>query len=133
MTMKSKANRLVVIAFVLWIVTLACGCGVAKPQPADAEAARGALRTVLEAWKRGEAPDTLEDREPPIHVLDYDWSKGSQLLEYKVDPKDSLFGPFLRCQVQLSVKDRRGKTRTRTVVYNVSTDKLFSVVRENDN
>ncbi len=43
----------------LVLVALAVGCHQALPPQADADKARTALVTALDAWKKGEVPDLL--------------------------------------------------------------------------
>jgi hypothetical protein len=106
------------------------GCAASAPAPPDTEIAHETLRTALDAWKSGETPEALRDRKPTIFVADHEWTGGVRLLDYQVDAKDVTFGPSLRCQVQLSIQDKRGKTRRKKAVYSVSTHQILSVVRE---
>ena len=61
------------------------GCGAGE----DGSARRPATRpskpstTVLDAWKAGETPESLEKQSPPIHVKDADWNGGFRLVGYK--------------------------------------------------
>jgi hypothetical protein len=112
---------------------LAAGCGASKPPPADRAAARAILQVALEAWKKGELPSALQDRDPPIVVADHEWTAGKKLLDFKVDDKDQLFGADLRCTVHLtSEAGAAGKTRNKKATYSVGTHRTFTVVREDD-
>jgi len=108
------------------------GCGAARPQPADPEVARPALRTALDAWKDGQTPQSLQARQPPIHVADREWAGGARLVSYEIAPKDELFGSDLRCQVRLTLRDRKGKERSKKATYSVGTRETLTVVREDD-
>jgi len=107
------------------------GCGKGQPK-ADPEVARETLRVALDAWKKGEAVDALKDRNPPIHVADHEWRGGFALLNYQVSPKDQLFGSDLRCQVELALRNPKGKELKKKATYSVGTNKALTVIREDD-
>jgi hypothetical protein len=107
------------------------GCGKARPK-ANADLARETLRVALDAWKKGQLVDALQDLSPPIHVTDHEWREGFALLEYKISDKDQLFGPGLRCQVRLSLRNPRGKTVNKQATYTVGTNNALMIVREDD-
>ena len=100
------------------------------PSPADPEQARQALRSALDAWSRGEKSDSLRGGAPPIHVVDGDWDRGLRLAKYYLAPDDQESGPNLLCPVQLSLRDGRGRSFNKRVVYLVGTDPHVSIVRE---
>jgi hypothetical protein len=105
------------------------GCGGRPPQPADPVQARAALELVLDTWKKGEQPETLKDRQPPVIAVDYDWRNGDRLLHYQVQ-NDEPFGADLRCQVVLSVQSKNGQAQKRKAVYSVGTAPALTVIRE---
>ncbi|HMF11011.1 MAG TPA: hypothetical protein VKE94_01860 [Gemmataceae bacterium] len=107
------------------------GCGKARPK-ADPHVARDTLRAALDAWKTGQPADALQARDPPIHVTDHEWRNGFALLEYEVSEKDQLFGPALRCQVQLTLRNPKGKPVNKNATYSVGTNNALTVVREDD-
>jgi len=107
------------------------GCGKARPK-ADADLARETLRMALDAWKKGQPADSLKDRSPPINVADHEWRGGFALLDYRVAEKDQHFGSDLRCQVELSLRNPKGKTLTKKATYSVGTNNALIVVREDD-
>jgi hypothetical protein len=115
------------------LALIAAGCGgrAGPPAPADPAAARSALRTVLDAWKKGEAADSLKDRRPPMYVIDYEWRSGHRLLGYEVQD-DGPFGGDLRCRVMLSLADEHGRSVSKSVVYAVGTNPAVTVTREED-
>ena len=110
----------------------AAGCGRSGTKPADAAVARETLLAVLDAWKGGGVPESLQGREPPVYVAEREWRNGARLTGYEVDPNDQLFGPNLRCHVKLSLEERGGKPRTKRVTYSVGTNDKLTVVREDD-
>jgi hypothetical protein len=116
-----------------WMVFLllltACG-GRPLPAPADPELAREALRSALDAWARGEKSGSLHNGAPPVHVTDGDWDKGLRLDKYQLTPAGQVNGPELRCPAQLSLRDKRGRSFKKQVVYLVGTGPLVSIARE---
>jgi hypothetical protein len=108
------------------------GCAKSHPK-ADADTARETLRTVLAAWKKGDSIDALHGRSPSIYVTDFQWRGRFALLNYEVSPKDQLLGPHLRCQVDLSLRNPKGKTVKKKATYSVGTNGELTVVREDDN
>jgi hypothetical protein len=107
--------------------------GCAKQQPkADADTARETLRTALAAWKKGEPIDALQGFSPSIYVTDFQWRGGFALLNYELSPKDQLFGPHLRCRVELSLQSPKGKTVKKKATYSVGTNGALTVMREDD-
>lgn len=115
------------------LVLAAAGCGgqAGPPAPADPAAARTALHTVLDAWKKGETADSLKDHRPPMYVNDYEWRSGRRLLAYEVQG-DDLSGGALRCQVTLALADENGRPASKAVVYTVGTSPAVAVTREED-
>jgi hypothetical protein len=107
------------------------GCSKSRPR-ANPDVARETLRVALDAWKEGQPADVLKDRDPPIHVADFEWRGGFTLLDYEVAAKDQLFGSDLRCQVQLSLRNPKGKTLKKKATYSVGTNNALTIVREDD-
>ncbi len=105
------------------------GCN-ARARQADADRARAALRTALDAWKRGDNLDALQQLDPPIYFNDHDVRAGSRLLDFKINSEDDYFGNSLRCAVELSLKDAAGKTRQKTIKYLIDTGKATVIARE---
>lgn len=124
--------------FTVWLFILACmplpaiGCsGSSPPKPADPALARQALRLTLDSWQKGAASGSLKEREQPIHVVDHQWRSGYQLVRYQLGA-DGLLGANLRCQVQLSLKNAKGKAIHKKAIYSVGTSPVLTVVREED-
>lgn len=108
---------------------VAAGCGDTLPPPADADRARPALTAALEAWKSGADSTALLKQAPPIRVADEDWFGGSRLIDYSLGEGRAV-GPQWRCETQLSIQDRNGRTVRRTVKYIVATADEITVIRE---
>jgi hypothetical protein len=111
------------------LVSLGCGAGQTG-RPADPAQAEQALNAVLDAWKRGEPPDTLARRTPPIHVSDLDWTGGLRLERYKADQAGRLVGFDMNYPVVLQLKGPLGKALTKKAVYTVSTQPELLVLRQ---
>ena len=112
---------------------LAGGCGgrITPPAPADPAAARNGLRAALDAWKRGEPPDALKGRQPPVYVNDPEWRSGLRLADYAL-LDDAPAGADLRCRVVLSLSDPSGRARPKAAVYDVGASPAVTVSREED-
>ena len=68
------------LAWLVALIATAClaGCGVRqRAAPLDVELAREVLKTSLEAWKKGDSPDTLKNGSPSIIAQDPDWVTGA--------------------------------------------------------
>jgi hypothetical protein len=122
----------------LWAFLLACvtcglaGCNTSSQRvPADPAQARAALRLALDTWRNGASAQALKQRQPPIQVVDHQWRTGYQLVRYQL-AGDSPIGANLRCQVQLSLKNSKGKTLNKKAIYSVGTSPVITVSREED-
>ena len=50
----------------------------------DADRGRDALKTALDAWKKGDKPEALKNNTPAITAQDLDWLGGAKLVNYEV-------------------------------------------------
>jgi hypothetical protein len=116
----------------LFLLTLAAvlslGCR-GKPQAADPDRAREALRQALDAWQKGESPESLKGRSPSLTVADSRWAKGYRLLSYKLADKDQPSGYDLQMSATLVLQDPSGKESQEKALYSVSTHPSLVVVR----
>jgi hypothetical protein len=111
-------------------VFLAAGCGGPSLQaPADPARAREALQSALDAWQRGEPPDSLRVASPAVLVKDPDWSAGYRLARYEIGADGDRAGVDLRYPVRLTLTDARGRTVRRNITYTVGTSPALTVVR----
>ena len=112
------------------VLLAAPGCSGKKgPEASDPDEARALLMETLEAWRQGATPAELRQRDPPTHVADEEWQAGSKLLRFRITDPGAVFGPSLRCQVELVLESRQRGGVTETVRYQVSTRPGRSVVR----
>ena len=110
---------------------LALGCGGARPpEPADPDQAREALRAALDAWRKGEPPDALKGRQPPIYVNDADWQAGHRLAGYELKGDGKYYGAQFRCSVVLSLELGKGKRSDKVVKYLIDTHPRVVIVRD---
>jgi hypothetical protein len=129
-TNRSNAGAFVPAALLL---LLSAGCSNQNPHkaaPVDAGKARTTLTLVLDAWRDGKTPDSLQDRSPKIVVQDMDWKQGMTLKGYQVIGTGDERDANLECRVKLSLVDKQGKTVEKTVTYIVGTDPALTVFRK---
>jgi hypothetical protein len=107
----------------------AAGCGPSNGPDADPAEAVTVLRTALDAWKKGETPESLQDQQPPIWFNEDDWKSGAKLLDYQVDDKTTMHGRQVRCQVSLTTEKNNRKSE-RTIAYLVDTTPNRVIARE---
>lgn len=103
------------------------GCGPTARQ-ADPDAARAALRQALDAWKKGESPESLKAASSPVTVADQQWARGAKLIDYELSDKTTANGFDQRFTATLTLADPAGK-KTQKVAYDVSTHPSLVVVR----
>jgi hypothetical protein len=125
---RSLPWSLLVLALAL---VAASGCGARSAlQPADPDQAREALRTALDGWQQGQAPDALSNGRPPIRVADEDWLAGVRLADYQVLDQGQPVGNALRCPVRLTLRDVQGRPLVKAVVYRIDTHPAIFIARE---
>jgi hypothetical protein len=129
--METCARRLSLAWLVALIATaFLAGCGVRqRAAPLDVELAREVLKTSLEAWKKGDAPDTLKNRSPSIIAQDPDWVTGARLVAYALDGEDKCVAENLFVPIQLTLKLKNGKQATKNVTYVIGTSPHVMVFR----
>ena len=94
------------------LLLLLSGCGSdGAAYQADPGQAQQTLRTVLDAWKAGEKPASLENQTPRILVKDSDWQDGFTLVSYQADAEGKLVGYDMNYPVVLELKSPKGNTR----------------------
>jgi hypothetical protein len=108
---------------------LAAGCGKPLPPAADAQRARAALETALQAWQKGEPPEALQRADPAIHVNDPAWRSGQRLVKYQIESEQAN-GLSWRCEVLLTLRKGNGAAREQRALYCIDTDPALVVVSE---
>lgn len=109
---------------VIVLGALLSGCGGDALSQGELDAARNAVQTALEAWKKGEKPVALKDRS--IEIFDPDWTAGVRLNDFTIQRAEGRQGANIRCWALLNLKNRQGKLVEKEIVYEVSgKDKLI--------
>ena len=111
------------------ILIVGCGTQAYQSAPVDSDKARGTLTDVLDSWKGGDTPESLQDLQPPIVVQDFDWAGGIRLQAYEiVDAKP--IDANLTAKVKLSLESKSGDKSEKTVTYLVTTAPALTVFRD---
>jgi len=79
------------IAFATMGIGFGCGCDGPSANPTAADA-RASLESALAAWRDGKKPTDLASAEPPILMVDGEWTKGGRLADFEVlreEPSES--------------------------------------------
>jgi hypothetical protein len=107
-------------ASTILLALVVAGCGKNDPKQL-ADKAEKAVEQFLDAWSRGERPDTFADPDRPIQGNDPDWKAGYRLLSFlNTETKQNPEMPDrVRCRVSLSLQDAKGKRWDKEVVYEV--------------
>jgi hypothetical protein len=95
----------------------------------DSSKALDALKTTLDAWKKGDAADTLKTASPAITAQDLDWLGGASLTDYAIEGQGDKVDSNLKVPVKLTLKTKDGKDVTKTVKYLVTTSPSITVFR----
>lgn len=108
------------------------GCGASGYQAPvlDLPKARETLTSVLDGWKEGKTPDSLQKRSPPIIVQDIDWTSGAKLVKYELSGDGTEADGSLLTQVKLTLQSSRGGPKEKTVTYIVGTSPGLTVLRD---
>jgi hypothetical protein len=113
----------------LLAVLLAVGCGPELPPSVDPGEAGTQLRAVLDAWKAGDAFDSLAARNPPVVFNEPLWRDGARLVSYELG-EVQLHGRQGTCKVRMTVVDRDGKSVERRIGYQIDTTPAVVITRE---
>lgn len=113
----------------LLLTVLSAGCGGGPPPPVNPPQARDALRTILDAWKKGESYEAFKERNASFPVNEFEWGDGYKLSSYKIDSEKEM-GASLQCEVQLNLEDAKGNAVQRNARYQVTTSPVVTVVRD---
>jgi hypothetical protein len=116
------------ISIALLLLVLS-GCSRGLDPDSDRDVAASALRTAMEAWKSGKAPDDLANEQPPIIMNEDDWRSGKRLLDFKVE-ESGLSGRQIRCKVQIKLREKDGRTVERNAIYIIDTTPRIVIVRD---
>ena len=113
---------------VVALVVLAAGCGK-KYSKADVERGRTALAAALDNWKSGEPAARLKALPDPVDYTD-ELRSTHKLVDYTVDKPDATDPEVIRYPVTLTLKDRKGKTESRRIVFMVALKSPIVIARD---
>ncbi len=105
------------------------GCGGPRVYKVNPDVARQTLTKVLDHWKSGATPESLQTAKPSIIVQDADWAAGAKLTGYEVtDPGESRDANLI-VKVKLTLTDRREQEVSKDVKYLISTAPVLTMHR----
>lgn len=123
-----RVDRGVIVTTLVTTLFLA-GCGERRYR-VEIPAAKDALQSALDAWKKGESPEDLKKRQPPVVVQDPDWTGGAKLTDFRVLNDGKEDGPNFYCSVELVLKNQNEKEERASVRYIVTTNPNVTVFRQ---
>lgn len=113
---------------ILLLIPIGCGGSSEHPDAPDVGEARQVLEVALDAWKQGRVR-SLGARTPPVRLVDQDQSAGRGLNAYRLAGEPEVVGPTLNFPVELTLRDRRGTSRSVATVYQVVFAPAVAVLR----
>jgi hypothetical protein len=112
-------NRWWVVAVPLAFVA---GCGFPA---AKVDEAKGHVKAALDKWQAGGKPDELK----PVEFNEAMWNAGEKLVSFEMGAAKYAEGAqAVRCEVTLTVRNKKGKERTENVTYDVTLGPPLKVV-----
>ncbi len=116
-------------ACVLGVVLSLVGCSSeGKNQPLDKGTAQSSLTRFLDAWSKGEKPESLEAMSPRIVGRDSDWDAGKKLVRYTLGAT-SEDGSNLHIKAELVTSAAKTPESKQTVEYIVGTSPVITIFR----
>jgi len=106
------------LAFLPGVVLLAAGCGARRPE-AEVERGRSAVTAALDAWKANDPPGKLKSLPDPVDFTE-ELRTTHALTDYTLGKVDASDKDVIRYAVTLKLRDRKGRTTDREVVYAVA-------------
>lgn len=107
------------------------GCGGGATAPVDPAQGEQAVRTAFECWKKGDTPESLHQRTPPMYLNEPEFAAGRRLLDFEIVEPLEPYGRQLRCAVKLSLEDTKTGAKTeKRIGYQVDTNPVVVIVRE---
>jgi hypothetical protein len=92
-------------------------------------ACKAHLAAALDSWKKGLSPNPLRHASPARAVRDPAWKSGRRLVAYRI-AECTGGGSDWRCAVELTLRDRDGRTVRRIVTYRVSLEPVVRICRD---
>jgi hypothetical protein len=107
---------------------LVFGCGSRRPE-AEIERGRQAVVAALDGWKGNEPATKLKSLPDPVEFSD-ELRTAYSLTDYAIEKADGSDKDVIRYTVRLKLKDKKGKTSDREVVYAVALKTPVVVARD---
>jgi hypothetical protein len=102
------------------------GCGVSAVK---LEESSEHLKRALEAWQAGGKSEELASLATPIEFHEALWNAGEKLVKFEISPARAVESDqLIRCEVRLTVRNRKGKERTEQVVYDITPGSRVKIV-----
>lgn len=112
-----KESHRVARAIIGIALLLIAGCRFSAPK---LDEAKGYVQQALELWHKGGKPDELASRMPPIEFHEAMWNAGEKLVKYEIGAANYVGKDHVvRCETRLTVRSRKGKERTESVVFEI--------------
>jgi len=94
------------------------GCGFPA---AKVNEAKGHVQSALEVWQKEGKPDDLKALAPPVEFHEALWKTGEKLVSFEMGTVRYVdAAAAVRCNVRLTLRNRKGKERTENVAYDVT-------------
>ena len=116
---------------ILFAIALLVFAGCAKPARPQAEVDRSlkALATALESWKANEPPAKLKAPPEPIEFNE-DLRRAFVLESFAVGGVMDIDPKYVQVKATLKLKDKKGKTEERDVVYQIELGSPIRVLHD---
>jgi hypothetical protein len=102
------------------------GCGFPA---AKVEEAKGHVKAALDKWQAGGKPDELKAQPTPVEFHEAIWNAGEKLVSFELGAAKYIdSAQAVRCEVKLTVRNKRGKERTEIALYDVTLGPPVKVV-----
>ena len=98
---------------------------------ADPTKAYDAVRFVLDQWRQGQTPASLQKQEPKITVVDEDWQDGRKLMGYALALQPGSDGFNAQVDVMIDLDSPQG-VQQKVVQYRVTTSPIITVIRQDE-
>lgn len=115
---------------VVCLPALLAGCGGSLPAASEPGQARELVTRALDAWKRGDKPESLASGSPSIQVRDREWGDGFALESYDLVGDGQKLGLTIQQGVSLQMKTPKGKALKKSINYVVTTGSYPMVARQ---
>src|SRR5262245_59242868 len=122
---------IVIVSLMAMLAFALSGCSSSSAHAVDPSRAREALKTALDNWKQGNMPGSLSNSPTPMTIQDFEWERGTKLIEYQMLDDGQPVDANLRVRVKLTTSGPlASKNSEKTVTYLVGTSPSVTVFRD---